>query len=81
MNDRPPTYKCPACGGALIQKSGHRLLVTGGLFLLLAVVIGWRFHFLLIPGALLGLTGLYLLVWALRGKARWCRHCKAFPRG
>lgn len=64
----------------MIQKSAPRLLATGGLFLCAAAVIGWRFRFLLLLGVLLGLTGLYLLVWALRGKARWCRTCKAFPR-
>jgi hypothetical protein len=34
--------------------------------------------YLLVPGVILLLTGLYLVVWAALGRGRWCRRCKKF---
>jgi hypothetical protein len=34
--------------------------------------------FLWIPATILGLTGAYLIVWAVVGHGRWCRGCKRF---
>jgi hypothetical protein len=34
--------------------------------------------YLLVPGVILLLTGIYLVVWVTLGKGRWCRQCKKF---
>lgn len=76
--------RCSRCGAELIRKSSTRLFVTGFAYLVLAVVlVFWM------PGArvamaiatIAGLTAAFLFVWALFGKARWCRYCKSFPFG
>jgi putative effector of murein hydrolase LrgA (UPF0299 family) len=61
----------------MIQKSRPQLLIVGicmiALFGLTVVV-----HTLRVPGIIVGLTGLFLIVWATVGKGRWCRQCKTF---
>jgi Flp pilus assembly protein TadB len=69
--------KCPKCGTEMIQKSRVRLLLVGsgmiasvGIALIAPVLWG--------PCIVAALAGLYLVVWATAGKARWCRQCKTF---
>ncbi len=69
--------KCPACGSVMIQKSRPRLLSTGACLVVAASAMfflpaWWP------AGLVVALTGLYLVVWATAGKARWCRTCKTF---
>ena len=46
-----------------------------------AVTVAFVFPIFWVPGVGLGLTGAYLLVWAVVGKGRWCRNCKNFGIG
>jgi hypothetical protein len=61
----------------MIQKSRARLFFVGVLFLA-SNTLALRFPVLKIPCVVASLTGIYLLVWALAGKGRWCRECKTF---
>ena len=70
-------FSCPACGGEMIQKSKTRLIVVG-LCMIASVAIAFFVPLFWAPGVILVLTGVYLLVWATIGKARWCRVCKKF---
>jgi hypothetical protein len=70
-------FSCPTCGGEMIQKSKTRLIVVG-LCMIASVAIALVFPFFWAPGIVLVLTGLYLLVWATIGEAKWCRTCKKF---
>jgi hypothetical protein len=68
---------CKTCGGDMIQKSRWRLFLVGVLIIAstgLAVFVPYWWA----PGVILLLTGTYLVVWATRGKGRWCRGCKRF---
>lgn len=76
----PAAPRCPACGGELIQKSRVRLLLTG-LAMLAAVGLAHVWPALRAPAIVLALTGIYLVIWATLGRARWCRSCKKFPLG
>lgn len=78
MAEHPP--RCPACGGGLIQKSRARLLLVG-LAMLASLALPLVWPVLWAPVVVLALTGGYLLVWAMLGRARWCRSCKKFPLG
>jgi hypothetical protein len=68
---------CPTCGGVLIQKSKARLVIAG-LAMIASVAIAWVFPWFWLPGTILALSGIYLLIWATLGRARWCRNCKKF---
>ena len=70
-------FACPACGEEMIQKSKARLILVG-LGMIASVSIAFVFPLFSAPGMVLLLTGVYLLVWATVGKARWCRSCKKF---
>ena len=79
-NSAPTVLRCPACGGELIQKSRPRLLLVG-LTMLAAPALARVWTVLWVPAIVLALTGIYLVVWATLGRARWCRNCKKFPLG
>jgi hypothetical protein len=49
-----------------------------GLLQLAAVGLGFLWWPLWLPAVLCGLSGAYLLAWALVGRGRWCRGCKRF---
>lgn len=68
---------CQRCGGEVVQKNRKRLALVGAV-LLVALGLSVLKPFLWMPGAILGLTGAYLLAWALVGRGRWCRGCKRF---
>lgn len=70
-------FSCAACGGEMIQKSKARLIIVG-FCLLASLAIAFVFPWFWAPGIIAALTGIYLLVWATLGKARWCRNCKKF---
>jgi len=72
------TDLCPACGHELTQKSRALLLLSGIAMLVVSVPITLRAY--VWPLAiLLAATGLYLVLWSVFGKGRWCRRCKKFP--
>ncbi len=73
-------FTCPSCGGAMIQKSKSRLIIAG-FIMIAAAASAFAIRWFLLPGIILALTGIYLLVWATLGKARWCRNCKTFSTG
>jgi hypothetical protein len=52
---------CKTCGAELIQRSRGLLFLVG---------------VLMIASVILSPIGLFLVVWATRGKGRWCRACK-----
>jgi len=68
---------CRRCGGEVVRKSPCRLVAVG-ILLLAAVSLGFLWWPLWLPALLGGLTGVYLLAWALVGRGRWCRGCKRF---
>jgi hypothetical protein len=68
---------CPTCGGELIQKSKIRLIIVG-LCLVDSIFVAFFVPLFWVPGVILAVIGIYLLVWAILGKARWCRNCKKF---
>jgi hypothetical protein len=70
-------FSCPTCGGGMIQKSKARLLAVG-FGMIASMAIAFFFPLFWAPGIILALTGIYLVVWATLGKARWCRNCKKF---
>lgn len=72
------TDLCPACGHPLTQKSRLKLFLAGAALLLLSVPLVLRPYVWTIA-ILLGAIGLYLLMWGVAGKGRWCRRCKKFP--
>ncbi|HEY4247876.1 MAG TPA: hypothetical protein VGM64_13565 [Lacunisphaera sp.] len=69
--------KCPTCKGEMVQKNRPLLAVTG-LGLLFSPSLAPITAFFLLPAIVLLLTGIYLLIWATRGKGLWCRNCKKF---
>jgi hypothetical protein len=71
------TFSCPTCGSEMIQKSKVRLIVVG-LCMMASIAIAVFVPLFWAPGIILELTGIYLLIWATLGKARWCRNCKKF---
>jgi len=70
-------HRCSVCGTAMIQKSRSRLLVVG-VGLVATLALAPAFPMLWVPAVVAGVTGLYLIVWATAGNARWCRQCKTF---
>jgi hypothetical protein len=69
--------ECKRCGGEVVQKSRSRLSLLG-ILMLAALGLGMLWWPLWLPAAIIGLTGAYLLVWAVVGRGRWCRGCKRF---
>jgi hypothetical protein len=74
---------CRRCGGQVVQKPPARLALVGAA--LLAAVVGLRVVWAPVvwaplwgPIVAIGLTGVYLLAWAVVGRGRWCRGCKRF---
>jgi hypothetical protein len=69
--------KCSTCHSELMQKNRARLFVVGVLMIgamgLIAVV-----PYFWAPGIILGLTGIYLIIWATLGQGLWRRACKKF---
>ena len=72
-----PMGPCKRCGGEVVQKSRVRLALVGVL-MLAPLGLGVLWPPLWVPAVILGLTGVYLLVWASAGHGRWCRGCKCF---
>ncbi len=70
-------FTCPTCSREMIQKSKARLLSVG-LGMIASIIIAFFMPLFWAPGIILALTGIYLVVWATLGKARWCRNCKKF---
>ena len=71
---------CPTCGTQLVQKSRVRLLTAGCSMLAIAAIASMMLPLWLQPATvILVLTGAYLIQWATRGAALWCRNCKKFP--
>ncbi|HVA51868.1 MAG TPA: hypothetical protein VNH11_36335 [Pirellulales bacterium] len=70
---------CKRCGGEVVQKPVARLMLVG-VAMLAGAGLGAGSPMLWVPAAVLGLTGIYLLIWALAGRGRWCRGCKRFDR-
>jgi hypothetical protein len=69
--------QCKRCGGEVVQKPIGRLVLVGVAMLACAgLAAGWSVLWL--PTTILGLTGVYLLIWAVAGRGRWCRGCKRF---
>jgi hypothetical protein len=75
----PAEARCPTCGGPLIQKPRWRLVLAALAFLVVSMFLFRTFHGFRVVLFTLGLTGCYLMAWALIGKGRWCRQCKRFP--
>ena len=73
----PDKASCPTCGGELIQKSKVRLIVVG-ICMIDSLIVAFFVPLFWVPGVVLALIGSYLLIWAILGKARWCRNCKKF---
>jgi hypothetical protein len=71
------TIECRRCGGEVVRRPRARLALVGVL-MLAAVSLGLVWAPLWVPALVLGLTGAYLLAWALVGRGRWCRGCKRF---
>ena len=68
---------CRRCGGEVVQKPLARLILVG-LLMLASLILPSFWPILWTPAILLGLTGGYLIAWALIGRGRWCRGCKRF---
>jgi hypothetical protein len=69
--------KCPACQDEMVQKN-RPLLAVVGIALLFSPTLALITAYFWLPGIILFLTGIYLLIWATRGKGLWCRNCKKF---
>lgn len=74
----PVTQICPACGHQLTQKNRPAINVAGAVLIVAAVPLLFRSYYWLIA-ILMAATGLYLLIWSIFGKGKWCSRCKKFP--
>jgi hypothetical protein len=72
------TNVCPACGHELKQKSRPTLTLVGIVMVVAAVPLLFRSYYWIIA-ILMAATGLYLLIWSIFGKGKWCHRCKKFP--
>jgi hypothetical protein len=61
----------------MIRKNRLRLFVVGVLMVASSALVAFVPYFWA-PGAILVLTGGYLMIWAAIGKGSWCRTCKKF---
>jgi hypothetical protein len=60
---------CKRCGGEVVQKPILRLVLVGAILLACAGFMApWFIMWL--PAAILVLTGIYLLIWAIAGRGR-----------
>jgi hypothetical protein len=69
--------QCRRCGGEVVQKPLTRL-TSVGLVMIAALILPIVWPILWAPAIIVGLTGGYLMAWALIGRGRWCRGCKRF---
>lgn len=70
--------ECPTCGTELTPKNRALLISVGSV--LVASTAAVFFSRLVIPAAIAAfIIGLYLILWATRGKSLWCRTCKKAP--
>lgn len=69
---------CPGCGCEFTQKSLLKLSLTGIAFLAAAVFL-LLVPFLWVASIPLAAVGIFLLIWSVLGKGKWCRRCKKFP--
>ncbi len=72
------TNMCPACGHELTQKPRSRLTFAGLALLVAAAFLIFRPYVWLIA-ILMAAIAIYLLMWSILGKGKWCRRCKKFP--
>jgi hypothetical protein len=75
--DKVMDAKCKICGNEMVVKSKSRLLLVG-LLMIASVALTRVIPYLWPFAIILFLTGLYLIIWATLGRARWCRSCKQF---
>jgi hypothetical protein len=59
----------------MVRKNRLRLFAVGVL-MVTSVVLAAFIPYFWAPGIILGLTGLYLVIWATLGRGYWCRTCK-----
>ncbi|MGH9688304.1 MAG: hypothetical protein ACRD5K_14565 [Candidatus Acidiferrales bacterium] len=69
---------CLRCGGEFAQKSLIKLSLAGIAFLLVAFFLLF-FPLFWLASMPLAAVGIYLLIWSVFGKGKWCRRCKKFP--
>lgn len=69
---------CPTCGSELTPKN-KKLLITVGVAMIGSVAAIFFSRWLALPAAAATVVGAYLILWATRGKALWCRSCKKAP--
>lgn len=69
---------CPTCGTELTPKRKQLLLAVGFIMLVSIAAIAISL-WLALPAILAAIVGIYLILWATRGKALWCRTCKKAP--
>jgi hypothetical protein len=69
--------QCRHCGGEVVQKPLVRLVLVG-VAMLGAAYLGVLWPLLWLPAIVFALAGVYLVVWAVIGRGRWCRGCKRF---
>lgn len=71
---------CPTCGTELTPKNKLLLFGVGlGMVAMAGLVATLREGWFLLPVGALAIVGAYLVLWATRGKALWCRTCKKAP--
>jgi len=69
---------CPACGQPMREFNRIYVFVCGIVWF--AVAVGFtRMGPLMYLSPLLGLMGIFFLIWATFGRGLWCRTCKTFP--
>lgn len=71
-------FPCPTCGTELTPKN-KPLLLAVGLAMLGSVAAILISFWLALPSVVAAVVGIYLILWATRGKALWCRNCKKAP--
>lgn len=69
---------CPTCGTELTPKN-KALLAGVGVVLLASTLVILLSRWFALPVAAAALVGAYLILWATRGRALWCRTCKKAP--
>lgn len=74
----PVTQICPACGHQLAQKSRPAIMSAGAVLVVASFPLLFRSYYWLVA-ILMAATGLYLLIWSILGKGKWCSRCRKFP--
>lgn len=72
------TNMCPACGRELHQNSRPLLSLGGAVFLIGSIPLLF-FHYVWMAAIVTAAAGLFLLIWGVLGKGKWCARCKKFP--